>query len=93
MRKTHYTVASVIVIIAFVGLLVLLTLSGCNYQMADLNYDFDYAYITFGDGVVEKIEIKSWRDYEDGEQIQITATDGTIYLTSSFNCTLVKEGK
>lgn len=67
-------------------------LSSCNYQMADLNYEFDYAYIEMGD-TVKKVEIKSWRDYEDGEQIQITDKDGNIYLTNSFNCTLVKEGK
>ena len=66
-----------------------LTLSGCNYQMVDLNYGYDYAIINIG-GEYQKIEIDSWTDY-DGEQIQITAKDGTVYLTNSFNCTLVKE--
>lgn len=71
----------------------LLIFVGCNYQVADFNYEFDYAYISFGDGTVKKIEIKSWRDYEDGEQIQITDTNGNVYLASSYNCILVKEGK
>lgn len=71
----------------------LLMFVSCNYQMVDFNYDFDHAYISYGDGTVKKVEIKSWRDYEDGEQIQITDTDGNIYLVSSFNCVLVKEKK
>lgn len=72
------------------GMVIMLMLTGCNYQMVDLNYNFDYAIINI-DGEYQKIEIKEWRDYEDGEQLQITAKDGTVYLTNSFNCTLVKE--
>lgn len=72
---------------------ILLTLVSCNYQVIDLNYKFDYAYISYGDGTVEKVEIASWRDYEDGDQIQVTGTDGTVYLVHSENCVLVKEGK
>lgn len=73
---------------------VLLTLIGCgNYQMVDLNYKFDYAYISYGDGTVEKVEVASWRDFEDGDQLQITGTDGTVYLVHSENCVLVKEGE
>lgn len=71
----------------------MLLLASCNYQMVDLNYKFDYAYISYGDGTVEKVEIASWRDYEEGDQIQVTSTDGTVYLVHSENCVLVKEGK
>lgn len=71
----------------------MLTLVSCNYQVIDLNYKFDYAYISYGDGTVEKVEIASWRDYEEGDQIQITGKDGTVYLVHSENCVLVKEGK
>lgn len=73
-----------------VGAIIMLMLTGCNYQMVDLNYNFDYAIININ-GEYQKIEIEGWRDYEDGEQIQVTAKDGTVYLTNSFNCTLVKE--
>lgn len=73
-----------------VGTIIMLMLTGCNYQMVDLNYNFDYAIININ-GEYQKIEIEGWRDYEDGEQIQVTAKDGTVYLTNSFNCTLVKE--
>lgn len=66
------------------------TICACNYQMVDLVYQYDYAIISCG-GSTMKIPIQSWRDYEDSEQIQITATDGTTYLVSSMNCILVKE--
>ena len=69
--------------------MIALALSGCNYQAIDLNYDYDYAIININ-GEYQKVEIDGWRDYEDGEQLQIIAKDGTVYLTNSFNCTLVK---
>lgn len=81
------------IIVLFMLIFTVFALISCNYQMVDLNYKFDYAYISFGDGTVKKVEIASWRDYEDGEQIQITDTDGNVYLVSSFNCVLVKEDK
>ncbi len=71
----------------------LLTFASCNKQMFDTAYNFNYAYISFGDGTVKKIEIQSWTDFEDGDQIQITAKDGTTYLAHSLNCILVKEGR
>ena len=84
------------VILAFILFCVILlgvvgVLTSCNYDIIDTTYAFDYAYISYGDGTVEKVKIKSWRDYEDGEQIQITSTDGDVYLVSSYNCVLVKE--
>ena len=70
----------------------LLTLASCgNKQIFDTTYKFDYALVQFPDGTCEKIEIKAWTDYEDGEQIQIVATDGTTYLVNSVNCILVSE--
>ena len=37
------------------------------------------------------INVKSWTDYQDGDQIQVTADDGTTYLVHSSNITLIKE--
>ena len=71
----------------------LLTMSGCNQQIIDLTYKFDYALVSFPDGSSEKIKIRSWTDFGDGDQIQITAEDGTTYLFHSENIVLVKETK
>ena len=69
----------------------LAALTACgNMAVFDTTYTFDYAIVAFPDGSTKTIEIKSWTDYE-GEQIQIEATDGTVYLVNSVNCILVSE--
>ena len=71
----------------------LLVLASCgNKAVFDTEYTFDYALASFPDGRVEKIEIKTWTDFEDGDQIQIVAEDGSVYVFHSANCVLVKEG-
>jgi hypothetical protein len=62
-----------------------------NRQMFDTVRTFDYAIVAFPDGTSKTIELKSWRDYDDGDQLQITAKDGTVYLVHAMNCVLVNE--
>ena len=59
-------------------------LTGCNRQIIDTHWTFKYADIE-GIGTVE---ISSWNDYEQSDMIQITAKDGTTYLTHSNNVIL-----
>lgn len=79
------------IIALMVCIVMVFTMCGFNYQMFDFVYSFDYALVAMPNGECEKIAIQTWTDYEDGEQLQITAKDGTVYLVSSFNCVLVKE--
>jgi len=66
-------------------------LTGCgNYDLFDTNYTYNKAIIKLPDSTVVNVDIKQWKDY-DGEQIQIISTDGTVYLTNSFNCTLIND--
>lgn len=68
-----------------------ITIAGCgNQDMFDTNYTYNRAIIGLQNGKFVDVEVKQWRDYEDGEQIQIIAKDGTVYLTSSYNCTLIR---
>ena len=69
--------------------LALFCLTGCNRTVVDTVWKYDKAVIRMGEEVIT-VEVDSWKDY-DGEQIQVVAKDGTVYLTSSFNCTLIKE--
>lgn len=64
-------------------------LSGCNYQMVDLTYTYDYAYISLPNGDCVEGKIDSWTDYEDGDQIQVVI-NGNTYLTDTTRCVLVK---
>ena len=66
--------------------------SAYNKSFFDMQYSFDEAVIDLHDEVIH-VEVKEWTDYEDGEQIQVIAIDGTVYLTSSYNCTLIKNKK
>lgn len=60
--------------------------NGCNKDVIDLTYKYNYAYINVS-GEWLKYPIKSWTDYE-GEQLQIVLEDGTVMLISSINCYL-----
>lgn len=73
--------------------LIALSLVSCNYNPNEMVYQFDYAIVMKPDGSEMRIDIKQWSDYEDGEQIQVVATDGTVYLLNSFYTILVREGK
>ena len=67
----------------------ILLLTGCNYQIADLEYTFDKAVCNY-DGDKFELKIDKWKDYEDGEQIQVKS-NGKTYLLSANKCYLVKE--
>lgn len=74
--------------------MMMIGLVGCgNKDLWDTNYTYDTAVIQLSNNESVEVEIKQWTDYEDGEQIQIIAKDGTVYLTSSYNCTLIRRSK
>jgi hypothetical protein len=77
-------------IIAAVVILILCFLAGCNQTVFDTVYKFDRAIIEMPGGEVIEVEISQWGDY-DGEQLQIIAKDGTVYLVSSNNCVLIRD--
>lgn len=74
------------------GTTMILGLTACgNKDMFDTNYTFDRAIIALPNGEVVEVEIDKWTDYEDSDQLQIIAKDGTVYLTSTLNCTLIND--
>lgn len=81
----------ILAIVLMMALMLMILCSCGNKDLFDTNYTFDTAIIGMPDGTSRTIAIKNWTDYDDGEQIQITATDGTVYLVSSYNCVLVNK--
>lgn len=80
-------------IVLFIAMVVIIACmcSGCgNTQLIDTVYTYDRAIIEMPGGNVIEVDIKRWGDY-DGEQLQIVAEDGTVYLVSSFNCVLIRD--
>lgn len=63
-------------------------ITGCNYQAFDTNWNYNKAIINTQEGIIT-VDVASWRDYEDDDQIQVTTTDGTTYLVHSANVTLI----
>lgn len=64
-------------------------LTGCTYDIVDTAYFFDYAYISLPNGEVVEGEVENWRDYEDGDQVQIKI-NGVTYLTDTTRAVLVQ---
>ena len=62
--------------------------ASCNKQVFDTTYTFDTAIMYVG-GEWITVDVDSWTDYEDGDQIQVKDTDGNTYLVHSNNITLM----
>lgn len=77
-------------IVFAVSIVALFVLNSCNKTIVDTTYTFDKAIINLGEEYIT-VNVKSWTDYQDGDQIQVTADDGTTYLVHSSNITLIKE--
>lgn len=90
MRKKNNSIAKIVVMAGIVLLLAGGALMGAcgNKTLIDTHYSFDTAIIDTGLEVIT-VEIKSWKDFEDGEY-QIVAEDGNVYLVHISNCTIIK---
>ena len=66
------------------------SISACNYQVVDLTYNYKYAIVNLPNGEIVQGKVDSWRDYEDGDQIQVTIDDVT-YLVHAGDVVLMTE--
>lgn len=66
---------------------------GCGYNktLVDVSYRFNYAYIAMPDGTCIEGDVKSWKDWDDSDMIQVTFSDGAVYYTHSSNVVLIAE--
>lgn len=65
-------------------------LCACNYNVIDTTWRFNEAQILMPDGSVVQGKVESWKDYEDGDQLQVKI-EGVIYLTHATNVVLISE--
>lgn len=86
----HDIALAVLSILMLIGilLLILTVLVGCNKQIIDLQYSYNYAYIELPNGEAVSGRIDSWTDYAAGDQLQVTI-NGNVYLVHSSDCVLV----
>ena len=77
-------------LLAVILLMGIALLAGCNKQMVDLTYSYEYAIIGLPNGEVVEGKVSSWTDFEDGDQIQVRI-DGKTYLVHSSNVALISD--
>ena len=70
---------------------ILVSCTGCyNKQFIDMTYHYDRAIIYLPNGEIVEGRVNSWRDFEDGDSIQIKI-DGKTYLTHICNVCLIDD--
>ena len=78
------------IVLAAVLLVGILILAGCNKQLVDLTYSYEYAIIALPNGEIVEGKVSGWTDFEDGDQLQIKI-DGKTYLVHSSNVVLISD--
>ena len=77
-----------VLIIFFLIVLIVFGLVGCNKQIFDTHYDFDYAYVDLGNGTVIEGKVESWDDWTDSDMVQVKI-NGKTYYTHGSNVVFV----
>lgn len=80
-------VALILTVILFVWFIPNMT----NKQIWDMTFSFEQAIIRLPDDSVVKGKVASWKDFEDGDQVQIKMDNGHTYLTHISNVCLISE--
>ena len=79
-----------VLLVAVIALSLALITAGCNKQLVDLTYSYEYAIIGLPNGETVEGKVSSWTDFEDGDQIQVRI-DGKTYLVHSSNIVLISD--
>jgi DNA-directed RNA polymerase subunit E'/Rpb7 len=73
-------------------ILIALAFTGCNRQLIDTTFKYDYVMFSMPDGEIIEGQVESWRDFTDGDQIQVKVNDD-VYLVHSSDIVLRKTGE
>ena len=78
-----------VILIAILAI-TLIVLSSCGNRQhgIDINQTFKTAYIRLGDKW-DVVSVKSWRDFSEGDEVQIITDKGKVYLSHYSNMVLV----
>lgn len=76
---------SIILVLVFMFIL-----CGCNMQVVDTTYKYDRVILEMPDGTIVSGKVDSWKDYDDGDQIQVKI-EGTTYLVHSTDIVLIND--
>lgn len=76
--------------IGVIAFIVICCLSGCNKQVVDFTYSYERAVLCLPNGEVIDGKVQSWKDFDDGDQIQVKI-NGKQYLVHSEDIVLISE--
>ena len=75
----------------FAALLAMTLLTGCNRQIIDTTWSFNYAIIDTNDGNHIEGVVQSWNDYENSDMMQIELEGGKTYFCHSSDVTMISK--
>ncbi len=79
------------IILLLMLMVICISLAGCaNYNIIDMNYEFNYALVKCGDDYLI-YEVKKWADSECDTSIMIVTTGGNYIWCSAETSTMFKE--
>jgi hypothetical protein len=88
MNIKNLKVTNKIKILGLTTTISVITLSGCNRQIADFNKEFNVV-VEKNNETIQTIGIKKYSDYE-GSQVQFITEDGLIVLSSTYQTQLLR---
>lgn len=89
-NRSIYKFISVVFILVMFACMAL-CMVGCNMDIIDTHYNFDYAYVMAGDDILAEGPVEQWADL-GGDQLQVTIGKNT-YFSNSMNIILVDSSK
>ena len=87
MKDWHVKILAVLILCSFAFAMVL---SGCNKQIIDLQYQFNYAIIELPNGEIVEGRVELWNDYDESDQLQVKI-NGIYYLVHSTDVVLMSK--
>lgn len=69
-----------------------LAFAGCNRQFIDTTFKYDYVMFSMPDGEIIEGQVESWKDFTDGDQLQVKVNND-VYLVHSSDIVLRKTGE
>ena len=79
-----------ILCLLLVVLMLTAMLCGCNAQIIDLTYSYEYGYVKLPNGEIIEGVVSSWKDYDNGDVVQVVI-GGKTYLTHYENVVLISD--
>lgn len=59
-----------------------------NRQVVDTIWGYEYGIVRLANGEIIEGKVKSWRDFDESDMLQITFVDKGTYLVHSVNASL-----